>query len=285
MSNTRKKNYPNMENGNTPNRIDTNPMINNTNNFLNLQNNFGQNPEIYINSNECQNIANSGINHISNNYNNEMDSKQDDLNSSISSNERKNKKPFMERVGDWVCVKCKNLNFSFRVMCNRCQMTKFESEKLTEQYNINYQNYIKFNEMMQQRILMTHPMNIPNNPAMFMANNHNLSSPGNNFVNNADYSQQFMEQNFNVPRTNNNTENLKNGYFQNMNFPIYNNIQEDFNYQEDYNNQAIIMDQNIRMKVNGQITNNNQETFSDENFKKNLGKGNFNSNPIGFENN
>ena len=34
------------------------------------------------------------------------------------------KKPFQERAGDWVCLKCKNLNFSFRVVCNRCQCAK-----------------------------------------------------------------------------------------------------------------------------------------------------------------
>jgi hypothetical protein len=40
------------------------------------------------------------------------------------------KKPFVERAGDWICYKCKNLNFSFRVVCNRCQMTKKDSDKL-----------------------------------------------------------------------------------------------------------------------------------------------------------
>ena len=45
----------------------------------------------------------------------------------------KKKKPFVERVGDWNCFKCKNLNFSFRVNCNRCQLSKKESEKLNEQ--------------------------------------------------------------------------------------------------------------------------------------------------------
>lgn len=43
----------------------------------------------------------------------------------------KKKKPFVERVGDWTCFKCKNLNFSFRVVCNRCQLSKKESEKQT----------------------------------------------------------------------------------------------------------------------------------------------------------
>ena len=49
----------------------------------------------------------------------------------------KKKKPFVERLGDWNCYKCKNLNFSFRVNCNRCQLSKKESEKLSDQYMKN----------------------------------------------------------------------------------------------------------------------------------------------------
>ena len=33
-------------------------------------------------------------------------------------------KPFTEREGDWICNNCKNLNFSFRVECNRCKLPK-----------------------------------------------------------------------------------------------------------------------------------------------------------------
>ena len=33
----------------------------------------------------------------------------------------KSKVKLIERDGDWICVECKNLNFSFRVKCNRCQ--------------------------------------------------------------------------------------------------------------------------------------------------------------------
>ena len=33
-------------------------------------------------------------------------------------------KPFAEREGDWICNSCKNLNFAFRVECNRCKLPK-----------------------------------------------------------------------------------------------------------------------------------------------------------------
>jgi hypothetical protein len=70
-----------------------------------------------------------------------------------NSSEKKKKKPFVERVGDWVCIKCKNLNFSFRMICNRCQLSKGDSEKLFEDYMNNLMKYAKFNEMLQNQIL------------------------------------------------------------------------------------------------------------------------------------
>lgn len=47
-------------------------------------------------------------------------------------NEKKKKRPFVERVGDWVCFQCKNLNFSFRTSCNRCQLSKFDNQNLID---------------------------------------------------------------------------------------------------------------------------------------------------------
>ena len=41
----------------------------------------------------------------------------------------KNKKPFIERPGDWICAKCQNLNFAFRTNCNRCHLPKNEKQK------------------------------------------------------------------------------------------------------------------------------------------------------------
>lgn len=35
-----------------------------------------------------------------------------------------NKKHFDKRKGDWLCPECNNLNFAFRIVCNRCHLPK-----------------------------------------------------------------------------------------------------------------------------------------------------------------
>ncbi len=77
-------------------------LINNTNNYL-------------INSNIYYPVYNPFIkNNISNSiYNNG--------NKKINQN-----KNFNNKKGDWVCPLCKNLNFSFRTICNRCKVSKKE---------------------------------------------------------------------------------------------------------------------------------------------------------------
>jgi hypothetical protein len=52
---------------------------------------------------------------------------------------QKKRKQFVEREGDWRCAKCKNLNFSFRTLCNRCNLTKNESEEMDSTEN-NHNN-------------------------------------------------------------------------------------------------------------------------------------------------
>jgi hypothetical protein len=83
-------------------------------------------------------------------------------------------------VGDWVCIKCKNLNFSFRVVCNRCQLPKAESDKMFESYMGNLMNYVKINEMMQQRIIQNNQYSPPgyvNNNSININNNYYGNAP------------------------------------------------------------------------------------------------------------
>ena len=58
---------------------------------------------------------------------------------------------FVERQGDWICMRCKNLNFSFRVICNRCKILKGESDLLYDEHLQNVYNIFQFNEMMLQK--------------------------------------------------------------------------------------------------------------------------------------
>ena len=69
------------------------------------------------------------------NYNNKIiknNNNYKNRNKDCEPNEKKKKKKnkeFVEREGDWPCYRCKNINFAFRNKCNKCQMTKEESEK------------------------------------------------------------------------------------------------------------------------------------------------------------
>ena len=45
-------------------------------------------------------------------------------NKPIINNTKNDKKPFDKRKGDWLCPECHNLNFAFRIVCNRCQLPK-----------------------------------------------------------------------------------------------------------------------------------------------------------------
>ncbi len=52
---------------------------------------------------------------------------KNDLN--YNKKKKKRNREFKEREGDWPCYKCKNLNFKFRNKCNKCGLSKEESEQ------------------------------------------------------------------------------------------------------------------------------------------------------------
>ena len=58
---------------------------------------------------------------ILNNMNNNMNNNINNIN---NQNKEKPKKPFEIRAGDWTCYDCNNLNFAFRIKCNRCGLPK-----------------------------------------------------------------------------------------------------------------------------------------------------------------
>ena len=41
---------------------------------------------------------------------------------------KKKKKTFVQKINDWFCYRCKNINFCFREKCNKCHLSKEESE-------------------------------------------------------------------------------------------------------------------------------------------------------------
>ena len=45
---------------------------------------------------------------------------------------KKTYKCFTERTGDWICNSCKNLNFAFRTVCNRCGLPKPKDQEKKE---------------------------------------------------------------------------------------------------------------------------------------------------------
>ena len=147
-------NSTNIINGNfMPPIFSNNILMNNNNNNNNLNNNFQNNT--LINNGEM-NGRKGWICNFCNNFNFEsrnkcnrckqaknhiISPKKKNIGNGIrnlnkNNFENKGQKLFSEREGDWICFNCKNVNFAFRIICNRCQLPKIESEKLL-QLNFN----------------------------------------------------------------------------------------------------------------------------------------------------
>ena len=67
-----------------------------------------------------------------------------DFTISMLNKDEKTKLPFEIRVGDWICLYCNNLNFSFRIKCNRCGLLRKSSRLLKmRSCHVNYYNYYR----------------------------------------------------------------------------------------------------------------------------------------------
>lgn len=81
-------------------------------------------------TNELMNI----INNVNSPIHKEINIDNDNIYKHKKKKEIKRKKVFKERIGDWICFNCNNLNFSFRTLCNRCKISKNESDILSSEY-------------------------------------------------------------------------------------------------------------------------------------------------------
>jgi len=78
-------------------------------------------------------------------------------------------------------MKCKNKNFSFRIICNRCRLKKEESNKLYDEHMYNLSELVKQNEMLQNQIFNQNYQNLGYNNSNMSAFNPNLFSPNSSY--------------------------------------------------------------------------------------------------------
>jgi len=253
----------------------------------------------FSNFGNLNNLANLNFNSNLNNMNNlnamnnmNLPMQQQTVENLANQDNKKKKKPFVERVGDWVCIKCKNLNFSFRVVCNRCQLTKAESDKLFEQYMKNLMNYVKINEIIQNQVMNYPHLNTnfinqisnmdinsqqclgdfltKNNMSVdatgnLINNNTNLAQPG-GFENNANNDLMYLNNNMNNLNLNNieNNEEKENAQQQlnlnleklNLNKNFFEGSDLENNKNINANNNNLISDQNVALNNNPNIKQN-----------------------------
>ena len=122
----------------------------NINNNINYQNytSFSSSnlPFVFPFENNINNLAPFSVNNNSNELNNKYiisansqndqylfskNTKKNKKNKKINNQKVKEKRPF-----DWVCNRCNNLNYSFRIFCNICNLPRNENQY----YNSNMRN-------------------------------------------------------------------------------------------------------------------------------------------------
>ena len=95
------------------------------------------------NSNSSHNSYNEKQNYK---YDKEYLNKQNMKKQKGKNQNKKLSKNFKERDGDWTCFYCKNLNFSFRNECNKCNISKEKSDEGHDNYFQRILNQIIINE-------------------------------------------------------------------------------------------------------------------------------------------
>ena len=82
--------------------------------------------------------------------NNKFDEVEPIIMLSLANREEQPKFPYEIRVGDWICLYCNNLNFSFRTKCNRCGLLRISSTLLLK-HKYFYNNYPYFDNFNNDR--------------------------------------------------------------------------------------------------------------------------------------
>jgi len=162
--------------------------INNTfyaQNQSTFNNNCDMNPNLSPTENN-NNLNNNFYNHLTftNNF-------EPNINSKRTKDNAKSRKNFIEREGDWICMICKNRNFSFRDLCNRCKLSRVESDKLYVQHMNELMQIRRYNEFVQNQVfqqsnqyLINHPNFNNLNPNLFSPNTFPTSFQNNHSNNN-----------------------------------------------------------------------------------------------------
>ena len=123
---------------------------------------------------------------------------------------KKFKKNFIKKSGDWFCPNCSNINFAFRSECNRCHLSKQKTMLMLQQNQMN--DRIINNNNMNNNINNIQMNNIPdiplnnNNP---MNNNQILNQQMNQLIQNNLLNNQFNNNsNNNLNQNNNMNDNI-----------------------------------------------------------------------------
>ena len=136
-------------------------------------------------------------------------------------NNKKFKKNFIKKSGDWFCYNCSNINFAFRSECNRCHLSKQKTmqiiqqqSQMNERINNNNMNNIAANNIPMNNMQMNNmpKNNIPGNniPA-------NIIPMNNNQILNQQQMNQIIQNNLLNNQFNNNSNNNNLNQNNNMN--------------------------------------------------------------------